>query len=415
MMQRFIHTLVLLGWLLILPVTSASAEEFLLSQQTYEVLEKAQEKMAEGQYTQAERDLLTLLEDTAEGSYDRAVVLQTLGYVYSETEDYRRAAQRFEQALDLDSLPEDVTHNLRYNLAQLLIADGQYQAGIDRLNRWLQNETNPDNSVYVLLATAHYQIKQFTKTVEMIRTAISRSSVPREDWYRMQLSAHLEMQQYSAAISVLETLITRFDYNQTYWQQLAALYSRQDKQMTSLAVQVLASRLDTADADTVLRLTNLYRYLNIPYKAGQMLAKAMEDGVVASDAEQLKRLSDSWLAAREPDRAAEVLQSLRSLDESGETDLKLGRVYISQEQWQQAVDPLAVSLQKLSDDERGDAYLLSGMVQFNLDNLVGAETFLKQALQYKDQRNQASQWLRHVQQIIKAQAEPEPEPSEEDA
>lgn len=382
---------------LILPLTSMAEDEYLLSEATYKSLNAAQEKMEQQQYRQAEADLKKLVGDTDAGSYERAVVLQTLGYLYSETEQYKLAAQQFEDALALNALPEDVTHNLRYNLAQLLISDGAYQKGIDLLTQWLDKEPQANSSAYVLLATAYYQINQFTNAVEAIRTAIQRDNSPKENWYRLQLSAHMEMQQYNQAINVLEILIERFPVNKTYWDQLAALYAQQEKRLTSLAVQMLAKRLNLGDKDTVLRLANMYRYLNIPYKSAQLLQKSMDDGVIERNFKNLESLADSWLAARENENATQVLAQMQSMDSSGETDLKLARVFISMEQWDEAAGPLQQSLEKLPEAKRGQAWMLSGMVNFHLGNRERSEQHLNRALAYSEVRNQATQWLRHLQ------------------
>lgn len=386
---------------LALPLTSMAEDEYLLSEATYKSLNAAQEKMEQQQYRQAEADLKKLVGETDAGSYERAVVLQTLGYLYSETEEYKLAAEQFEDALALNALPEDVTHNLRYNLAQLLISDGAYQKGIDLLTQWLNKESQGNSSAYVLLATAYYQINQFTNAVEAIRTAIQRDNSPKENWYRLQLSAHMEMQQYNQAINVLEILIERFPINKTYWDQLAALYAQQDKRLTSLAVQMLAKRLNLGDKDTVLRLANMYRYLNIPYKSAQLLQKSMDDGVVERNFKNLESLADSWLAARENENATQVLARMQSMDSSGETDLKLARVFISMEQWDEAAGPLQQSLEKLPEAKRGQAWMLSGMVNYHLGNMQQSEQHLNRALAYTEVRNQASQWLRHLQNTRK--------------
>lgn len=376
---------------------SVLANEYLLSEKTYNSLNAAQEKMEQQQYRQAEADLKKLVGETAAGSYERAVVLQTLGYLYSETEQYKLAADQFEQALALNALPEDVTHNLRYNLAQLLIGDDRYQKGIDLLNEWLKNEPQADSNAYVLLATAYYQINQFSRAVEAIRTAIQRDRAPKESWYRLQLAAHMEMQQYNQSIDVLEILIERFPVNKTYWDQLAALYAQQDKRLTSLAVQMLAKRLNMGDNDTVIRLANMYRFLNIPYKSAQLLQKSMDDGVIERNFKNLESLADSWLAARENENATQVLARMQSMDASGETDLKLARVFISMENWPAAAGPLQQSLEKLPEDKRGQAWMLSGMVNYHLGNMEQSEQHLNRALAFAEVRNQASQWLRHLQ------------------
>jgi tetratricopeptide (TPR) repeat protein len=376
---------------------SVLANEYLLSEKTYNSLNAAQEKMEQQQYRQAEADLKKLVGETAAGSYERAVVLQTLGYLYSETEQYKLAADQFEQALALNALPEDVTHNLRYNLAQLLIGDDRYQKGIDLLNEWLKNEPQANSNAYVLLATAYYQINQFSRAVEAIRTAIQRDRAPKESWYRLQLAAHMEMQQYNQSIDVLEILIERFPVNKTYWDQLAALYAQQDKRLTSLAVQMLAKRLNMGDNDTVIRLANMYRFLNIPYKSAQLLQKSMDDGVIERNFKNLESLADSWLAARENENATQVLARMQAMDASGETDLKLARVYISMENWPAAAGPLQQSLEKLAEDKRGQAWMLSGMVNYHLGNMEQSEQHLNRALAFAEVRNQASQWLRHLQ------------------
>ncbi|MCX4190608.1 tetratricopeptide repeat protein [Methylophaga sp. OBS3] len=397
-MKTLFAKLALSSLLVMSLMTSASAEEYLLSQETYEALESAQQQMADERYQPAEAALLKLIDETDAGSYERAVVLQTLGYLYSETGDYPRATEQFRSALELNALPPEVTHNLQYNLAQLLIADGKYQQGVDLLTRWLANEANPDTNVYVLLATAHYQLKQFSKTVEHIRTAIRRTNSPKEDWYRMQLAAHIEMKQYDSAINVLETLLVLHPDDKTYWDQLGSLYARQDKQLSSLAVSMLMKRLNLGDDDIVMRLSNMYRYLNIPFKSGQLLQKAIDDGVIAANFSNMEKLADSWLAAREADKASAVLEKIRGQDNSGETDLKLARLYVSEEQWQEAVAPLEAATEKLTNSKKGDALLMGGMVQFHLKNLERAESLLKQAGRFDKQRNQAAQWLRHIQQ-----------------
>jgi tetratricopeptide (TPR) repeat protein len=88
---------------------------------------------------------------------------------------------------------------------------------------------------------------------------------------------------------------------------------------------------------------------------------------------------------------------MQAMDASGETDLKLARVYISMENWPAAAGPLQQSLEKLAEDKRGQAWMLSGMVNYHLGNMEQSEQHLNRALAFAEVRNQASQWLRHLQ------------------
>lgn len=374
--------------------------QYLLTEKTYKVLSAAQELMAAEKNTEAEKKLKALLKQTDTGTYERAVVQQTLGYLYSAQEDYPQARKLFKQALDSNALPKKVSHNLQYNLAQLFLADEEYKEGIALLEQWLKAERSPPNSAHVLLASAYYRVKNYKKTIEHIRIAIKKDKSAKEAWYQLLLSAHLELKQYKSAISVLETLITQYPYQKIYWTQLSALYLQQNKEFSALAVKMLAQRLELGDAKTLINLADMYRYLHIPYKSAQLLTKGIDDGTIDADFDNLNHLADSWLAAKEGQKAADVLQQLAKLDDSGMSDLKYGRVLFGLEQWQQAADALSTSVQKLDDEQKGKASLLLGMAQYYIGNLAQAKTTFSKAVAFKNERNQAGQWLRHIEKQL---------------
>lgn len=384
---------------------AAENDQYLLTEKTYKSLNQAQELMGEEKYTQAKMQLTELLKNTAENPYENAVVLQTLGFLYSATEQYKSAAQSFQKALDSKALPEDVAHTLRYNLAQLLIADEQYTSGIRLMEQWLTAEKNPENSVYVLLASAYYRTNNFSKAAERIRIAIKNDPSPKEDWYRLLLSSYLSLKQYKSATTVLETFITQHPQKSMYWQQLSALYSQQDKQLTSLAVKMLARRLDLSKADTLTNLANMYRYLNIPYKSATLLETGLQNGVIKRDFKHLESLANSWLAARQHDEAAATLTEMLPLDSSGKTHLKLGQLFIQTEQWKKARDTLGNAKKLVKGDELGRIYALLGTAYFNEDNLEQAKQQFNLAAGYASQKKQASQWLSYIAMMEKQRSE----------
>lgn len=384
---------------------AAENDQYLLTEKTYKSLNQAQELMGEEKYTQAKMQLTELLKNTAENPYENTVVLQTLGFLYSATEQYKSAAQSFQKALDSKALPEDVAHTLRYNLAQLLIADEQYTSGIRLMEQWLTAEKNLENSVYVLLASAYYRTNNFSKAAERIRIAIKNDPSPKEDWYRLLLSSYLSLKQYKSATTVLETLITQHPQKSMYWQQLSALYSQQDKQLTSLAVKMLARRLDLSKADTLTNLANMYRYLNIPYKSATLLETGLQNGVIKRDFKHLESLANSWLAARQHDEAAATLTEMLPLDSSGKTHLKLGQLFIQTEQWKKARDTLGNAKKLVKSDELGRIYALLGTAYFNEDNLEQAKQQFNLAAGYASQKKQASQWLSYIAMMEKQRSE----------
>ena len=388
-------------------VSAADDNQYLLTEKTYKSLESAQILMADENYKEAETKLNALLKQVDSASYEQAIVQQTMGYLFSTQEDYKKASQYFQKALESNALPEKVSHDLTYNLAQLLLADEQYKKGISLLETWLKTDASPPNSAYVLMASANYRVKEYKKTIEYIRIAIKNDDSVNESWHQVALSAHLELKQYKSAIKVLETLLTSYPYKKRYWSQLSALYLQQNKEFSSLAVKMLAQRLELCDAKTLVNLANMYRYLHIPYKSAQLLTKGIEDGVIKADFDNLNKIADSWLSAREYQKAADVLQKITALDDSGESDLKYGRVLFGMEQWQQAVTPLMRAIENLKGGKVGGALLLLGMVQFHLDDLEQAKKQFTKSVKFENERNQAGQWLRHVNRQLESEAKNE--------
>lgn len=406
MMKYMFIKIPLFSLLLLCVSTSWAAKdsEYLLTEKTYKVLSEAQQLMADDKNTTAEVKLNALLTKVTAGSYEMAVVQQTLGYLYSSQQNYKKATVLFRQALDSNALPKKVSHDLHYNLGQLLLADGQYKQGIALLEKWFNTEKSPPNNAHVLMATAYYRVKNYKRTVEHISIAISNDKSAKEAWYQVLLSAHLEQKHYKSAIKVLEKLITHYPYKDSYWTQLSALYLQQNKQFSALSVKMLAKRLEIADPKTLMNLIDMYRYLHIPYKSAQMLKTGMDDGVIKSNMENLNDLADSWLAAKEAEQAAEVLKKLTTIDSSGKSDLKYGRVLFDLEQWKAAAEALSNSAAKLEDEKAGQAFLLLGMTHFQLGKLSQAKTTFNKAVKFEKQRNQAGRWLQHIERQLEEEA-----------
>lgn len=384
-------------WTLFQPVCVA-AEQHLLKQSTHKALSSAQSLMEQQQYSTAESKLKSLLQTTKGLAYDQAVVQQTLGYLYSKRKQYSKASAAFNKALSSQALPNKVAHNLRYNLAQLLIADAQYGQGTKLLAAWIKADGSPPNSARVLLASAYYQAGNYGQAAKYIGAAIQRDKSPSEDWYKMLVSSQLKSKQYKSAIPTLEKLITRYPHRQEYWQQLTGLYSQQDKQSSALAVQLLAGKLDLDMGMTVSNLADMYRAIGIPYKAGGTLEGAMDKGILKTNYKNLQRLAESWIAAKEAQKAVATLKRLSPMDSSGYSELKQGRVFIGIAAWQDAISPLKASLKKLTGKPVGEANLLLGLATFHQGDAAGAKGFFLKAGRFEQVRAQAGQWIRHIEQ-----------------
>ncbi len=114
-----------IGFVFLLMISLVQANEkdkqFLLTQETYEFLNEVRKTMEGEKYKIAIKKLNSYLEKDNLKTYDKAVINQTLGYAYNSQENYTRSIESFLNAISANSLPDKVTHELNYIIAQLYI------------------------------------------------------------------------------------------------------------------------------------------------------------------------------------------------------------------------------------------------------------------------------------------------------
>ena len=383
---------------LIVGFSAAGNAAYLLTEKTHKALSIAQKQIKQGQHSAAEKALRTLLQTTQDNAYDTAVVQQTLGYSYSDRKQYTKAARAFKQALSARALPSSVAHNLRHNVAQLLLADGKYAEGAKYLAAWIKASKSPPNSARVALASAYYQTGNYGQVITHISAAIKRAKAPEEAWRKMLLAAQLKQGAYKSAGNTLVSLITRYPHSKVYWEQLAAVYGRQKVRERALAVQLLAKRLGVKVKQNVQNLANLYAAIGIPYKAAKTLERGIKDKVLAANRRNLQRLADSWIAAKESRKAVATLQRIAAFDSSGKSELQQGQVLARIAAWGEAQGPLLRSLNKLTGSAVGEANLLLGQTFFHQGQRVKAKAYFLKAGSFSRVGVQAKQWVRYIEQ-----------------
>jgi tetratricopeptide (TPR) repeat protein len=393
----------LLGGLL--SANAKAADQYLLTPSTYKALSAAHELLNKQQYALALKQLKTLQERvkgvSKSKAYEQAVVLQTLGYVYSSMEDYSRAIQAFKASLDLNALPAQVVHDVRYSLAQLYMATEQYAEAAKFLEAWFKEAKAPPAEAYVLAASAYYHLERYTQAIPHIMAAIDLAKKPEESWYQLHLAARLALKQYRPAAQVLEILISHFPEKEQYWKQLTAVYLEMSKEHQALAVQALAGRMKQLRGKGLIHLSDLYRYLNIPYKAAQVLQQGLKANTLEASAKNWEHLANAWLAAREWEKAVNAFSKAGQLSQNGKMELRRGQLFVELQQWEQAGEAFEQALRKGGLDDPGQARLFLGQVRYEQGRFADAIQALKLAKKSPNYSKQAIQWLKHLQMVQK--------------
>lgn len=378
-----------------LPAFPESKDQRTVSPRTYEVLTAARELMDKNQLTTAQQKLEALLPKVETEDYEKALVYQSLAYVFMAQENYPKARQALERSLkDAELLPEEVAQNLRYSLAQIYLRMEDYRQGVKTLQEWLQKAATPPAEAWYLVGFGYYKLERPKEALTYLQKAVEQS--PREDWWVLMLSIHLEREDYSNAARVLRQLIQRFPQKQQYWLHLADVYLMEQSYQQALnTLQLAHNQLGLKEKD-ILRLVQLYLQREIPYSAARLLEQELQAGTIARNAHNLELLANSWLLARESEKALHFLEQAAALKGDGALFFRCGHIAVTAEQWKKAVRwfKQALSHKNLKNPEQ--AQLLLGIAYYQTGQPKQALQALDNASQYSKTRAQAQAWIGRI-------------------
>lgn len=369
-----------------------------LSESMYNQLTRVHELIAKNKNNEA-LDKATALLDRANGDYEKAMVYQTIGFLHAGNNNYKAALRSFEEALQLDSLPQQPYEELLFNTGQMYYVDDQTAKAIQRIEQYMAETTTPPKpDAHIMLASAYAEQKRFRDALVQVDQAIAKVPNPKEPWLQLKLSLHYELKQWPQCAEVLVRLIALVPAKEDYWKQLSSIFFEIKKDEESMAVLALAERQGFLDLENEVRnLANIYMLLDIPYKAARVMAAGLERKILKSDEKTLTQLGDAWMLAREYEKAEPVLKQAASISGTGDIYFRLGQIYIEDERWKQALE-MFEKAQGKSLKNPGEAAFLAGVAAYNLKDKQRAIGLLQRALQFDSTRSNATQWLNHIRQ-----------------
>jgi tetratricopeptide (TPR) repeat protein len=377
------------------PECSAEEAGGAMSEGAYRVVELAIEDLSNDRFAEAEQRLVKVTDRSS--GYERAVIYQTLGFVYAQQEQLKPALEAFEEALSTGALPRQPQEDLMFNVGQIYVADEQYERGIETITRYLKTACKPPPATaHMMLANAHAQIKQYEPALEQVEIALGKEAEPEEQWLQLKLALHYELKQMPQCAETLVSLIAMSVDNADYWKQLSGVLLDIEEQEDSLAVLALAGRHGLLKTERDLKnLASVYLLLEIPYKAGVTIERGIADGLVEKTSENFQYLSDAWISAHEWDKAEATLRRAAELDSDGDLWKRLAQVLMEKESWDGAKEALEAALSAGVSDA-GQTHYLLGVAAYQAGDTRGAESALRAATRDPSSQQQAQQWLDHI-------------------
>lgn len=384
------------------PVTAAAQN--MMTEQTYNRLERVHEAMEEDDYEEA-RELITTVRERAQNDHELSIIEQLSGFIHLNEENYREALEDFKKSIDYGGLQVRQQLTVIANVAQLHAQFEEYDESLDYVDRYLDLvEESEDHDeapprIYLIGARAYMEKEEYRQALPYIEKAIELSDEPNEDHYRVLLGVHFELEQFPEAAEVLQKMLGFWPDKMQYWFQLYSVNMQMERDSRALDVLSLAHRKELfEDESHYVNLSRMYIFQGAPFEAGEVLQEGIDEGVVDADEGNLDMLSRAWIQAKEYDRAIDVLRDLAEFDESGEPYLRIAQLQQERARWERTYDAAMEAFERGDLEEPGDALLLAGRAAAESKQYDRALSAFNRAMEYEDVREQASQWVRYVEE-----------------
>ena len=323
-----------------------------LREQVYSQLSRAQQ-LADGGDIQGGLAVLAAVESKLKSmnSYERAMLWNFYGFMHYGQDDITTAISYFSKVVEEDPIPDALLQGTLFSLAQLALGQERYQDSLDYLAKWQQVVGGePQAKALVLRAQALYQMKRYDEALPPIVAAIEASDKagqrPDENWYVLARAIYFELDQIDRVAEVLVQMIKHYNKAE-YWVQLAGVYAQLGEDKKQLAVLEAAQVQGyLTKGQDILNLAQAYFVNDVPYKAAVTLAQAIADGKVEANLRNLKLLAQSWVAARETDKAVAALSQAAALSDDGELDAQRAQVLLNAERNDEAMLAAEQALEK---------------------------------------------------------------------
>ncbi|MBK1648967.1 tetratricopeptide repeat protein [Rhabdochromatium marinum] len=347
----------------------------------------------QGQPESAIQSLLHLQDRNNLDPYERATLKRFLGHAYLQGDQQALAIQAFEQALAAQALTTTEQHEIRYQLGQLYLREEQPRRAMEQL-RGLDPADYPQAAFY--LTRAQSQAGAYAEAIETAERRLKDAVRPARHDINHLLVLYRQADRPESAAALARQALGWYPAERLYWRELARLQLQLGEQRAAAATLQAMERQGLLEQPQERdRLIELYRHLDAPLKAAELLEQALTDGRLERNDANRKRLATAWLQARAWDKAEAELTALVVEHAKPVPDwlADLAYCHYKQGHWTRAIDTYRRALATRQLTNAGEAWLLLGIAAVKAKALDTAQAALQEAEAYPRQHRQASQWL----------------------
>jgi tetratricopeptide (TPR) repeat protein len=341
--------------------------------------------------------LVLLLDINAKKDYDVAFLNRFIGMMYAQKSDEKNAIDYLNKAVAPDILNETEQADALKVIGDLQMQVQGYKEALIAYDAWMDFTGKSDANVWMKIAQANLELKQYAKVVPAADNAIAElGDKVNQNPYVLKLNAFYERKMYKECVGVLETAVQVLPDIKLFWTQLASFYAMTENYPKSLSTLELAYKKGFLDKESeIVMLANLYAQSEIPHKAAVLLEKYIDSGVVKRDDKNVFTLANTWHASQHISKAAGYYGELAKMTNLSKHYSKQGMLLNQDEQFAKAIAALKKAIEiGVSNEGRLNQSIAESY--FYLGEYKQAYVYVQRALKDPKARRTAKGWVSYI-------------------
>lgn len=367
-------------------------------------LNKAADLVSDNKGAEAQPLVEKVIGNSRASKYGASFAHQLLGQIYYDQDKSAEALAEYQKALETNGLPNAQHFSILYNVAQLQLQDEKYKDALATLEQWEKLTGKQTADEQAAKANTYYRLEQYQPAIDTMKKAISMTDKPNDSWNQILMASYFELNQYDQAAQVVQQLMAKDPTNKKLLNQLATIYIQADKpqQALDLMAKAKAQGLITT-SDDYLQLTKLYAAAEKPKEAAATLKEGFSKNIVQGSYDSYKLLGDVCQQAEDDACAMDGYTKAAPMAKDGNVDFQLGYLLFYSDKSKDAVDALTRAISRGGLRQEGEAYLLRGDAQNDLNQNAAALADWQKAAGFPSTKSMAEQRLKAAKGGVKIQ------------
>jgi lipopolysaccharide biosynthesis regulator YciM len=373
-----------------------------LSASSQRDLNKAADLVNESKNDEAEPIVQKVLSDDHASKYAQAFAHQLQAQIDWEKDKGDQAIAEYRKAVEMNALPNDAHFQVLYQIAQLQVQDEKYADALVTLDQWEKETGSTTADELALKSNAYYRTDKYQEAVDTMKKALSMTDKPNDSWTQILMASYFELNQYDQAAAVVQEQMQKNPNDKKLLNQLATIYIQADKPQQALDLMAKAkSQGLITTSDDYMQLAKLYAAADKHKDAAATLKEGLDKGIVKPSFDAYKLLGDVCTQGEDDACAIDAYGKAAPQAKDGNIDYQLGYLLFYSDKSKDAAEALTRAISKGSLRQEGEAYLLRGDAENDMNQLSAATADWQKASGYPSTKTMAEQRLKAAKGGVK--------------